>query len=281
MRERQAEEALGSRWGFHQQVGDWPWAGAPQDHVMPQGGFHGLDPSDSLGDPRWDPAEELALLLQEAMQADHVPPPAQLPDSEDYTLGSQRMENLAEITADLPPVRSVGHGHRKARHFTTTWAGVVSFLTASLGTILVCVVSVFSGVIAYDPLLRIAEPRAPGGMAAWWPLLVYGPWIVASLSILRAALHQRRAAHSWLVVLFFSFMAMLLCVAQADRSYTDVAAATLPAAASLTCFHQLVRLITLTRPPRKAKRRHRVSPSPRPLQPTIAAQGLHTQTPGG
>lgn len=53
-------------------------------------------------------------------------------------------------------------------------------------------------------------PRPSPGVLAWWPLLVYGPWLVASLSVLRAALHRRRAVHSWAVVLLFSHIAMVL-----------------------------------------------------------------------
>ncbi|WP_344357977.1 DUF2637 domain-containing protein [Streptomyces gobitricini] len=145
----------------------------------------------------------------------------------------------------------------------------------SLGAGLACGVSVFSGVIAYDPLLRIAENRAPDSTVAWWPLLVYGPWVAASLSVLRAAFQRRRATHSWLVILFFSFMAILLCAAQADRTYAGVAAATLPTAASLTCFQQLARSITLTKPPRKALPRHRAgrssapAPAPGPYSPFV------------
>ncbi|MFD2121188.1 hypothetical protein ACFSNO_18600 [Streptomyces cirratus] len=81
--------------------------------------------------------------------------------------------------------------------------------------------------------------------------------MVASLSILRAALHQRRAVHSWSIVLLFSTLATLLCVAQAPSSFAARAAATLPPVAALACLQQLVRQITLTRPPRQAVPRHR------------------------
>lgn len=94
-------------------------------------------------------------------------------------------------------------------------------------------------------------------MVPSWPLLVYGPWTVASLSILRTALHRRRAVHSWFIVLLFSSVAIMLCVAQADRTFTGIAGASLPALASLACFQQLVRQITLTLPPRQGTRRHR------------------------
>ncbi|CAM5737039.1 hypothetical protein SALBM311S_04116 [Streptomyces alboniger] len=77
-------------------------------------------------------------------------------------------------------------------------------------------------------------------------------WIVASTP---AALHQRRALHSWFVVLLFSSVAMALCVTQAERTFTIAAA--LPALASLACFQQLVRQITLTLPPPDSTSRHR------------------------
>jgi len=111
-------------------------------------------------------------------------------------------------------------------------------------------------VVAYAPLQHVASDTQ-GGAVPWWPVLIYGPWMVASLSILRTALHQRRAVHSWCVVLLFSSLAMMLCMAEAERTFTGIAAAALPAVASLACFQQLVRQITLTRPPRQSTSRHR------------------------
>lgn len=135
---------------------------------------------------------------------------------------------------------------------------IVGFLIAAVATVIAAMASVFSGIVAYDPLREVAtEVPAHSVADRWWPLLVYGPWMVSSLSVLRAALHRRRAAHSWCIVVFFSAVAMALCVIQAPRTLPDIAAAALPAVAALTCFHQLVRQITLTRPPRKAARRHR------------------------
>lgn len=219
MRERHADEVLGSGLGSGHQAGHWPWAArSADDQAFPQDDVRGLDSSDTLPETGWDPAEELAVLLKEDIQPGQVPSPARLPDSEDYALDRNRAESSTEITADLPPVCPAGHGHHKTRRSAVSWGRAVSLLIALLGGLLACTVSLFSGVITYGPLLRIAVPRAPAGMAAWWPLLVYGPWIVASLSIVRAAFHQRRAAHSWIVVLFFSFTAMLLCAAQADRT---------------------------------------------------------------
>ncbi len=92
---------------------------------------------------------------------------------------------------------------------------VASYTIAALAAVTVSMVSVFSGVVTYEPLLLVTTAHSSGDSSSWWPILVYGPWLAGSLSILRAALHQRRALHSWFVVLLFSSVAVLLCVAQA------------------------------------------------------------------
>ncbi|MFF9022896.1 DUF2637 domain-containing protein [Streptomyces eurythermus] len=190
-------------------------------------------------DAHWDPAEELANLLQGTVPAEQtatVPPPR---------------------TEPAPGADFVGATHRKRRvqRNHIKWMRAGSFVIAAFVSVLVAMVSVFGGIAAYGPL-RNATPGVNGGMIAWWPLLVYGPWMAASLSILRNALHQRRAAHSWCIVVLFSSVAMILCVAQADRTVTGIAGAALPAFASLACFQQLIRQITLTLPQSQEKPRH-------------------------
>ncbi|MFH8219259.1 DUF2637 domain-containing protein [Streptomyces sp. NPDC018057] len=181
------------------------------------------------------------------------------------TVRNSPLENLQEITAELPPLRDAARGHRKVRERRRP-SGVraASHVIAALAAVTASAVSFFGGMVAYDPLRIVAVTRMHGGIASWWPLLVYGPWFVASLSVLRAALHRRRAVHSWCVVLLFSSIAMLLCVIQAPRTVIDMSAAALPGLASLACFQQLVRQITLTRPPRRTAPRHRVHRVPRP-----------------
>jgi len=135
---------------------------------------------------------------------------------------------------------------------------VVGLLIAAVAAVLAAMVSVFSGIVAFDPLREVAT-AGPARLGAdhWWPLLVYGPWMVASLSILRSALHGRRAAHSWCVVLFFSAVAVLLGIARVPRTLPDMSAAALPAIAALTGFQQLVHQILPVRPPCRAVPRHR------------------------
>jgi len=252
---------------------------SPSHHIGSGGGRHRgpLEtqlpsvPVDTL-DSAWDPVEELTHLLQDAVsaeQADGVPRPRDKV-SPDVGLTGDPMDNLATITAELPPIRSHPSGHRKVRvrKVRFTWLQTVSFLIAALAAVIVSMVSVFGGIVSYVPLRHIAS-RTQSDTSVWWPLLVYGPWMVASLAILRAALHQRRAAHSWAVVLLFSSVAMALCAAGAHRSFTGITAAVLPALAALACFQQLVRQITMTRPPRQSLPRHRLftSTKPRPVTP--------------
>lgn len=210
-------------------------------------------------DEGWDPVEELAHLLQDAMpteRATTVPPPRNEPPS--GVCYTDPLENLEQITAQLPPIRRSSAGHRKirVRRPRFTWLRTGSFVIAAFVAVIVAMVSVFGGMAAYEPLKHVPA-GAKGAEISWWPLLVYGPWIVASLSILRTALHQRRALHSWVVVLTFSSVAMMLCVSQAEKTFIGIAGAALPAVASLACFQQLVRQITLTLPPRQSVSRHR------------------------
>ncbi|GGW40654.1 hypothetical protein [Streptomyces griseoloalbus] len=216
--------------------------------------------------PPWDPAEELAYLLQEARGEEYGRPFPQTREEASVTAppAGSPMGNLQEITAELPPLRAAPRGHRKLTPRKLTprkrpdAVRLASYVIAALAAVTVSMVSVFSGVVTYEPLLLVTTARSSGSSSAWWPVLVYGPWLAGSLSILRAALHQRRALHSWFVVLLFSSVAVLLCVVQAPRTITDTAAAALPGVAALTCFQQLVRQITLTRPPRRTAPRHRV-----------------------
>ncbi|MFD7706670.1 DUF2637 domain-containing protein [Streptomyces sp. NPDC059785] len=239
-----------------------------------------VPPAVAAPEEGWDPVEELTYLLQDAATAQQtaaVPPPRSESPPDDRPDGDP-IDNLAQITAELPPIRHPSASHRKVRvrKLRFTWLQTVSFVIAAFAAVIVSMVSVFGGIVAYVPLRNTASGTG-GGALPWWPLLIYGPWMVASLSILRTALHQRRAVHSWCVVLLFSSLAMMLCVAEADRSFTGVAAAALPAVASLACFQQLVRQITLTRPPRQRISRHRQHPAPPASRPSGAKRNTATE----
>ncbi|MFJ4470020.1 hypothetical protein ACIP2X_21460 [Streptomyces sp. NPDC089424] len=238
--------------------------GTPGDHGTHGTGRH-RGPAEPYPQPLvppdsgWDPAEELAFMLQDALAEE----PTYLPPADasvtDPVPGSP-LGNLQEITAELPPLRDSPKGHRKPRARVGRNAlRAVSRFLAALAAVIACSVSFFGGMAVYEPL-RLSVSRTHDGIVSLWPLLIYGPWLVASLSVLRAALHQRRAVHSWCVILLFSTAAMLLCVAQAPRTVVDTVTAALPGLAALACFQQLVRQITLTRPPRRSLPRHRSRP---------------------
>ncbi|WP_411041623.1 DUF2637 domain-containing protein [Streptomyces collinus] len=213
-------------------------------------------------DSGWDPAEELAFMLRDAIEEQPRIPAARTGEPADPV---SHRDALVEITAELPPVRGgarAARGHRKVRERRRlNKIRTASYCIAAMACVVASAVSVFGGLVAYDPLRFVATGRTGSGAVSWWPLLVFGPWLVGSLSILRAALHQRRALHSWCVVLLFSSIAMALCVAEAPDNILDRAAAALPSFATLVCFQQLVRQITLTRPPRRARRQHRTRPA--------------------
>jgi Protein of unknown function (DUF2637) len=203
----------------------------------------GLEPVDEDGyATSWEFEEGLARLLQSTAQE---PAPVTIP--------RQRYAHRRQP-------RRLGYAVGKLKGLVggpVPWLKVISLLMAALTAVIVAVVGALSGVISYDPLRRLAVPGQQGTLAEWWPLLVYGPWLVASLSILRAAVHRRRAAHSWLVVVVFSAIAVYMCVAHVGHGAVRLAVAGLPPITALVSFHQLVRQITLTNPPRNGPRRPR------------------------
>ncbi|MDT0306307.1 DUF2637 domain-containing protein [Streptomyces sp. DSM 44917] len=179
------------------------------------------------------------------------------------------LRDLLDASAPPPPPEAEDRplrGHRRARR-RPAWAGqaaraqwlrCASLVLAAAAALLVAMLSVLGGLISYPPLRASAAPGVTGALRAWWPLLIYGPWLVASLSILRAALHQRHARHAWAVVVLFSGLAVCLCAAQAPPTPSGVATAGLPPVSALVAFHQIVRQMTLINPPRHAvlPRRH-------------------------
>ncbi|MBQ1100443.1 hypothetical protein KBY55_31370 [Streptomyces sp. b94] len=248
--------------------GSFRSAGGPGRHRAPEAAFQEtLVPPE----PGWDPAEELAFLLQDAMEQRTIVH-GTTETSAIAPVPGTPLSNLQEITAELPPLRESPASHRRVRRTKVSRLRAASLFVAALAAVIAASVSLFGGMVAYEPLRLAAVTRTRGSVVSWWPLLVYGPWLVASLAVLRSALHQRRAVHSWAVVLLFSAIAMLLCIAQAPRTLGDAAAAALPGLAALVCFQQIVRQITLTRPPRRAVPRHRQRPPSTP-EPGDDAEG--------
>ncbi|MCB5905956.1 DUF2637 domain-containing protein [Streptomyces pinistramenti] len=143
----------------------------------------------------------------------------------------------------VPHPRSRRHRpgiHRADRTRIRAWARMLSSTAAALTAVLI---SVLGAMVCYTPLRALASEGVPGGLAALWPLLIYGPWTVASLSILRASANRRRVRHSWCVVILLSAVAVVLCIAHARLTLPAVSVAGLPPITVLLSFHQLVRQI--------------------------------------
>lgn len=200
---------------------------------------------------RWDLEGDLARLLQTSSAS---------PEESVHNTGPIGPVGPVGPIRSPSPAHVRGRGKRRRVRFrlpTMPWLQLISLIFAAVTTVIVAMLSVLGGMISYPPLRYLASPSTSESMAAWWPLLVYGPWLVASLSVLRAALHRRGAAHSWAVVVLFSTIAVFLCVAHAPKNAPSMAVAGLPPVAALVSFHQLVRQITLTSPPRHALPRTR------------------------
>ncbi|MFJ6212740.1 DUF2637 domain-containing protein [Streptomyces sp. NPDC092296] len=149
---------------------------------------------------------------------------------------------------DAPrPRRPVPHRRRRPRPPLASWNQLTSSVFAVLTVCTVTAVSVLGWIFSYEPLRRLAAAHVGSGLAALWPVIIYGPWFVASLSILRAALDRRRIAHSWVVLGLFSGLAAGLCVASAAETLSNMIVAGLPPITAVVSFHQLVRQLTATR----------------------------------
>ncbi|WP_327416908.1 hypothetical protein [Streptomyces sp. NBC_01233] len=245
------------------------------DHVQQHFPGQPLGGADGPDRP-WDPAEELAILLQESAPPGQPEPFSHVgfDDAGDTVDALGLVAGLKQTPAERPPKQaSSGHRRSTSKSPVVTLLRTGSLFTAVLVAVIAAVVSILSGLAICDALRHSAGLHTASEVVGWWPLLIYGPWMVASLSILRSALHQRRALHSWSIVLLFSTLATLLCVAQAPRTIAAGTSSALPAVAALACFQQLVRQITLTRPPRQAAPRHRTPPASVLGQATAAGRG--------
>jgi hypothetical protein len=189
-----------------------------------------------FGDTRqnWDLDAEFEHFFrpsaEEEQPPDHPlapPPPADRAERLERIDRRRRRPRLIRIHIRWPSV--LGHGI----------AGVTAGVTGTIG--------VLSAMISYGPLRLLASPTADS-LAGAWPLLVYGPWLAACLSILHAARHRRHVRAAWFAMIAFTAIAMALCIAHAAKTLTDIATAGLPPLSALACFHLLYRQLTLLQP---------------------------------
>ncbi|MFC9330839.1 DUF2637 domain-containing protein [Kitasatospora sp. NPDC057015] len=155
-------------------------------------------------------------------------------------------------TDDAPPARS---SRRRPGPPRPPWPQALGSLLGLLTAVAVTAVCLVGWTLSYDPLRDLAFARGPRGLAQLWPVIVYGPWLVGSLSVLRAALDGRRVAHSWAVVVMFSVVATVLCVADVSRALPDMVVAGLPPITGAISLHQLVRQLGSVRGARRSASR--------------------------
>ncbi|MEV0322628.1 DUF2637 domain-containing protein [Streptomyces sp. NPDC050658] len=156
------------------------------------------------------------------------------------TPGRQREPAHRRHASPVPPPRPRKRRHR-ARKASGRWSRFASRGVTTLTVVMVlCVVSL-GGLISYKTLHVLGTSDLPQGVAHWWPLLIYGPWIVACLTILRSALHGRGTrGSSWTIMIFFSLINATLCAVNAIGDAVTTTVAGLPPIAALACLHQLV-----------------------------------------
>lgn len=158
---------------------------------------------------------------------------------------------------ELPAQRSRPHSHRRQMpHAHSRWLIFLSRSMVVLSTLVVALVVFLGALSTLAPMAYVAATAGHPGAARWWPFLIHGPWLVAALSLVRAGIHHRRAVHSWLVIAAFAALSMALSISYAPKNMQGIIVAVLPAAAMTACLHQLVRQITLTRPPARSAPEH-------------------------
>ncbi|MEU7044756.1 DUF2637 domain-containing protein [Streptomyces varsoviensis] len=168
--------------------------------------------------------------------------------------GERGRERGRERSRERGRERSRERGREGNRERGRTWRRLLSVLSVTLTTVLVAAVGILGAAASYPALHGLASGVAPGGVALLWPLLVYGPWLAATLSILRARAYRRRTTHSWCVLILFAAIAMALCIIHAPTTPAGIIVAGLPPVTVLLCFHQLIRQLDLTPGPTPATR---------------------------
>lgn len=172
----------------------------------------------------WSPDQELAQMLHTAHGADPAPPP---------------LDSRGHPRSGPGPA-----SRRRSRSGFHLLAGRPRIITVAILVVLItaCAVTILSWSISYSyvQLHTIALLVLSADLAQWWPLTVYGPWLVAGLSILRASVQHRTARRSWAVLLLSSGTAVALCIGQSPQSLLAMVIVGIPPITALVCFRELV-----------------------------------------
>ncbi|MGW3950481.1 DUF2637 domain-containing protein [Streptomyces sp. NPDC004752] len=176
----------------------------------------------------WDLDDELARMLSTAAVADPAP---RAPRRLSRRSGRRRLRTESHFL----------DGGQRVTHVTLLIAAITLCAASMLG---------WSVSYSYGQLRTIALSVLPSNLAQWWPFMVYGPWFVAALSILRATVQRRSARRSWGVILAASAMAVALCVSHSSRSLLSYVMLGIPPITALVCFWELVGQISTRFRPR-------------------------------
>jgi hypothetical protein len=117
----------------------------------------------------------------------------------------------------------------------------------------VLLVCTLSWIFSYCLLRDLARQSVRYGPVQAWPFVVFGPWLVGSLSVLRSALDNSRVSYGWSVVVLFSGLTTTLCALHAQATVLTVVIAGLPPISSLVALHQIVRQVASARHPRRSR----------------------------
>ncbi|MEU9474153.1 DUF2637 domain-containing protein [Streptomyces sp. NPDC048191] len=189
---------------------------------------------------QWDPVEELAQMLSAASAASPDPAPPHERSSHRRTRRRIRAESRTQDS-------------NRGTH--------VTILVATISVCAVCMLG-WSFSYSYAQLRATASFVLPTKLAQWWPLTVYGPWLVAALSILRATVQNRSARRSWGVVLGASAMAVALCISHSSHSLLSLIIFGIPPITALVCFWEIVGQVSskVTKPRHAAHSRRDSTP---------------------
>ncbi|WP_328425413.1 DUF2637 domain-containing protein [Streptomyces sp. NBC_00443] len=179
----------------------------------------------------WDLDEELAQMLNTTqgldLSAAPVPAPAPTPPP---------------AHRDRPPPRPVHRKRPQPSNHILSGNPKIFTVGVLVTLITLCAVTMLTWSISYsyDQLRSIALLVVSPNLAHWWPLTVYGPWLLAGLSILRASVQRRTARRSWAVMLISSGTAVALCIGQSAHSLLAMVVVGIPPITALVCFRELV-----------------------------------------
>ncbi|MET8629830.1 DUF2637 domain-containing protein [Kitasatospora sp. NPDC004669] len=202
----------------------------------------------------WPPAGQLSADLSYPVVDGWADPGLQSYPSDAESLEGELGRPAMGFRPQLIAHRRERHA-RPARRRSDIVGSVIGFLTATIVT----VVCILGWIISYHPLQNVALSQLPRGLSQYWPVVVYGPWMAASLSVLRAALGGHKVANSWTVILVFAGIASLLCIVDSPSTMPEAVVAGLPPVTAVVSLQQMVRQLLVTRQMRQEDPRQKPS----------------------